>query len=77
MKSEVRRGHTSWAVVVGGSVGRATASDSRGPRFEYSHRQTNYIEHLLSTFYSQLLKKEHRFENLFQMPVICGSSPVV
>ena len=32
-----------------GSVGRAVASDTRGPRFESSHRQKNYIEHLLST----------------------------
>ena len=33
----------------GGSVGRAVASNSRGPRFESSHQQKIYIEHLLST----------------------------
>ena len=27
-----------------GSVGRAVASDSRGPQFESHHRQKNYIE---------------------------------
>ena len=33
-----------------GSVGRAVASDTRGPRFESSHRQKKYIfiEHLLT-----------------------------
>ena len=31
-----------------GSVGRAVASDSRGPRFESSHRQNIYIEHLFT-----------------------------
>ena len=29
-----------------GSVGRAVASDTRGPRFESSHRQNIYIEHI-------------------------------
>ena len=29
------------------SVGRAVASDTRGPRFESSHRQ-NFIEHLFT-----------------------------
>ena len=29
-------------------VGRAVASDSRGPRFESSHRQNIYIEHLFT-----------------------------
>ena len=38
----------------GGSVGRAVASDSRGPQFESSHQPKNYIEHLLST----VLKKQ-------------------
>ena len=32
-----------------GSVGRAVAFDSRGPRFESRYRQNNYIDHLLST----------------------------
>ena len=32
-----------------GSVGRAVASDTRGPRFESSHQQNKfYIEHLLT-----------------------------
>ena len=32
-----------------GSVGRAVASDTRGPRFESSHRQKFNIEQLLDT----------------------------
>ena len=32
-----------------GSVGRAVASDTRGPQFESSHRQNKiYIEHLFT-----------------------------
>ena len=31
-----------------GSVGRAVASNTRGPRFESSHRQKFYIEHLFT-----------------------------
>ena len=38
--------HNEWSLGSGcGSVGRAVASDSRGPRFESHHRQKNYIEH--------------------------------
>ena len=31
-----------------GSVGRAVASDTRGPRFESSHWQKNYVGHLFT-----------------------------
>ena len=38
-------GHGQWC----GSVGRAVASNTRGPRFESSHRQKFiYIEHLFT-----------------------------
>ena len=42
-----------------GAVGRAVASNSRGPRFESSHRQ-KFIEHLLSTVFKRRKEKRGR-----------------
>ena len=39
-----------------GSVGRAVASDTRGPWFVSSHRQTFYIEHLFIVKYIEKTK---------------------
>ena len=52
-----------------GTVGRAVASNTRGPRFESSHWQTLYIEHVSTVNCiekTKIKKKRSRMAHLFK-----------
>ena len=60
-----------------GSVGRAVASDTRGPRFKFSHRQ-KFIEHLftVSCVEKTKIKKKEAGNGIFKKYIpIAGFEP--
>ena len=59
-----------------GSVGRAVASDTRGPRFKSSHWQ-NYIEHLFTVNCIEKTKIRKKRPGMAHLKNISYLSPIV
>ena len=61
-----------------GSISRAVASDTRGPRFESSHRQKKYIEHLFTENFAYLhifsLFSTHSNEQRKMLLLVCSKA---
>ena len=55
------------------SVGRGVASDTRGPRFEFGHRQFLYNQYFLLTLCGKVKNKEKEAEKMSVRESFLGS----